>query len=66
MSVDTFLKGKRTNGYRRYHEEDLTVMVSPKLIQFASKVELVSKKKLIGTNKVVVIAHHEHTARCRH
>lgn len=65
MSVDTYLKGKNTTSYRRIETDDVTVLVAPKLLQLASKIELVTKKRLVGS-KLVALAHHEHTAHCRH
>lgn len=65
MSVDTYLKGKNTSTYRKIHHEDITILVAPKLVQYASKIELVTRKKLIG-NKLFAVAHHQHTAACRH
>ncbi len=65
MSVDTYLKGKNTEAYKRVFEDDLEIMVSPKLLQYANIVELVAKKKLMGS-KLDVIAHHEHGPSCRH
>ena len=40
-------------------------MVSPKLLQYANIVELVTTKKLLGS-KLDVIAHHEHGPSCNH
>jgi len=65
VSVDTYLEGKNTAGYRREHVEDVTVLLAPKLIRNASKVQLVTKKRIIGS-KLVALAHHEHSAACRH
>lgn len=65
MSVDTHLQGKKTAGYRREHVEDVTVLIAPKLIRHASKLQLVTKKRFVGS-KLVALAHHEHSAACRH
>ena len=65
MSVDTHLEGKKTAGYRREHVEDVTVLIAPKLLRHASKLQLVTKKRFVGS-KLVALAHHEHTAACRH
>lgn len=65
MSVDTYLKGKNTSVYKRVFDDDIEIMVSPKLIQYASIVELVTQKKLVGS-KLGVIAHHVHGPGCRH
>lgn len=65
MSVDTYLEGKKTSGYRRQHVEDVTVLIAPKLLRHASKVQLVIKKRFIGS-RLVALAHHEHSAACRH
>ena len=66
MSVDTYLKGKNMSHYQRIHDDDdLTVMIAPTLTRFAYKIELITRKKLIGS-KLVAIAHHEHSVACRH
>jgi len=65
VSVDTYLKGKNTSSYRRFSQDDVVIMVAPKLLQYAHRVELVTRKKLIGA-KLVAVAHHEHGAACRH
>lgn len=65
MSVDTYLEGKKTSGYRREHVEDVVVLLAPKLLRNASRVQLITKKRIIGS-KLVALAHHEHTAACRH
>ena len=66
MSVDTYLKGKNTKSYRRHKEDDVTVLIAPALIQYAEKVELVTRKNLLFGVKLIAIAHHEHKATCRH
>ena len=65
MSVDTYLKGKDTSSYRRIHHEDVTILVAKPLIQYASRIELVARKRLVG-QKLVAVAHHQHTNACRH
>lgn len=65
MSVDTYLEGKKTAGYRREHVEDVTVLIAPKLMRHASKIQLVTKKRFVGS-KLVAMAHHEHSSACRH
>ncbi len=65
MSVDTYLKGKNTSVYKRVFDDDIEIMVSPKLIQYANVVELVTQKKLLGS-KLAVIAHHVHGPACHH
>jgi hypothetical protein len=65
VSVDTHLQGKKTAGYRREHVEDVTVLIAPKLLRHASKLQLVTKKRFVGS-KLVAVAHHQHSAACRH
>lgn len=65
MSVDTYLQGKKTSSYRRVHHDDVVVLLSPELLRHANKIELVTRKRFIGT-KLVALAHHEHTNACRH
>ena len=64
MSVDTHLKGKNTSPYRRVHQDDITILVAKPLLQHASKVELVARRRLFG-HKLVAVAHHQHGASCR-
>ncbi len=65
MSVDTYLKGKNTSGYRKIHHDDVTILVAKPLIQYASRIELVTRRKLLG-QRLVAVARHQHTAACRH
>ena len=66
MSVDTYLQGKNTTRYRSIHDDgDVNVIIAPSLVRYAHKIELITRKKLIGS-KLVAIAHHEHSAACRH
>lgn len=65
MSVDTYLQGKNLHGYRRFDTDDVTVLIAPKLLRYAHRVEIITRKRLIGA-KLVAVAHHEHTAACRH
>ncbi len=65
MSVDTYLKGKDTSSYRRIHHEDITLLIAKPLLQYASRIELITRKKLLST-KLTAVAHHQHTAACRH
>lgn len=66
MSVDTYLKGKNLSRYRELHrDDDVKVVMAPTLVGYAHKIELVTRKKLIGA-KLVAVAHHEHSAGCRH
>ena len=37
MSVDTYLKGKRTDGYQRVRADDVEVLLSPKLKSWAAR-----------------------------
>ena len=66
MSVDTYLKGKNTSTYRRVHlDDDVTILVAKPLIQMAERIELITRKRLVG-RRLVAIAYHQHTAACRH
>jgi hypothetical protein len=65
VSVDTYLKGKNTSSYRRIHHEDVVILVAKPLLQYASRIELVTRKRLLG-QKLVALAHHQHTNACRH
>lgn len=56
LSVDTHLEGKKTAGYRREHVEDVLILLAPKLVSHASKVQLVTKKRFVGGAKLVAVA----------
>lgn len=58
MSVDTYLQGKDISSYRKIAHEDITILVAKPLMQYASRVELITKKKLFGA-KLTAVAHHE-------
>ena len=64
MSVDTYLKGKKTNGYKRIHEEDLLILIAPSLTRFANELHLVTKKKIVG-KKLLAVVHHDPAKSCR-
>lgn len=64
MSVDTYLKGKNTSSYRRVHVDDVTILVAKPLLRMAERIELVTRKRLIG-QKLVAVAYHQHTSACR-
>jgi hypothetical protein len=64
VSVDTYLKGKNVSGYRRVHVDDVTVLVAKPLTQLAERIELVTRKRLLG-RRLVAVAHHRHTNTCR-
>ena len=64
MSVDTYLKGKKTNGYKRIHEEDLLILIAPTLTRFANELHLVTKKKIVG-KKLLAVVHHDPAKSCR-
>ena len=63
MSVDTYLKGKNLKVYRKVLQDDLTILVAPKLQSYVQMLEISTQKKLFG-QKIVVLAHHEHRASC--
>ncbi len=65
MSVDTYLNGKNISRYRKLEQDEITIMIDPKLMRYAHRIDIVTRKKLIGS-KLVALAHHEHTAACKH
>jgi hypothetical protein len=64
VSVDTYLKGKKTDGYKRIHEDDLLVLIAPSLTRFANELHLVTKKKMIG-KKLLAVVHHDPSKSCQ-
>jgi hypothetical protein len=65
VSVDTYLKGKNTSSYRRVHVDDVTILVAKPLLQMAERIDLVTRKRLLG-RRLVAIAYHQHTNACQH
>ena len=65
MSVDTHLKGKDLSPYRRLSHDDLTILVSPKLISYANGVQLY-QKGFGPFRKIAVAVDHEHGPHCNH
>ncbi|MEM7337795.1 MAG: hypothetical protein AAF467_04045 [Actinomycetota bacterium] len=64
MSVDTYLQGKNLKPYKAIHDdEDMKVLVAPKLLNYARRIELVTRKKLVGA-KLIAIAHHKSSDAC--
>jgi len=54
VSVDTYLKGKKVDGYLKLTPSDgVTVLVDPKLGPLTSGIEMGLHKKLIGSKLVV-------------
>ncbi len=64
MSVDTHLKGKNLAPYRVVRTDGLKIHVSPKLVGYASTVQL----DVRGTvrKKIDIDIHHEHGPGCNH
>lgn len=53
MSVDTYLKGKNTAVYTTFEPEDgVKILVMPKLARQAVRIDVVTRKKLIGAKLV--------------
>ncbi len=64
MSVDTYLKGKKTSGYRRVHKDDIMVLLAPMIVKQANVVQLVTKKKMFG-HKLIAVVYHDAPDSCR-
>ncbi len=63
MSVDTYLEGKNTEGYKRVHDDDVVILVAPSLTRFANELQLVTKQRMIG-RKLLAIVHHDPEVSC--
>ena len=59
MSVDTYLKGKMLSRYSRVDHGDLQLLIEPKLLQWARRVELDASKFLFW-RKFDVLVEHNH------
>jgi len=65
LSVDTHLKGKNLAPYRRVTHGEATFLLHPDLMDYASRVRIVSGRKFLRT-KLLVELDHEHNHSCRH
>jgi hypothetical protein len=65
VSVDTYLKGKNTSQYTVVRQEDVKVLVSPRLVQWAKRVQVGAKRFLLW-DSFDVEAEHRHTIACQH
>ncbi|MGY9072629.1 MAG: hypothetical protein ACKVHU_06760 [Acidimicrobiales bacterium] len=65
MSVDTHLKGKNLDPYHRVHRDDVTLLLNPKLVTYASNVHVDAGRKLVR-KKLQVGVEHQHGPGCRH
>ncbi|MEM7272362.1 MAG: hypothetical protein AAF547_04715 [Actinomycetota bacterium] len=61
MSVDTNVKGRDTAPYHKIVHDDITLLVAKPLMLRAWRIELVTRKKLLG-NKLAAVAHNHQTA----
>ena len=65
MSVDTYLKGKQTSGYRSYFRDGVKILLSPRLTEWAAEVDLDVGRRL-GRRRFLVDLEHRHTVACQH
>ena len=65
MSVDTYLKGKDTSSYATVDHDGSSVLLSPAVVRWAGRVEVDTRRTLLG-RRFAVRVEHRHTAACRH
>jgi hypothetical protein len=65
VSVDTYLKGKNTSRYVVVEEDDVRILLSPKLVEWAQSVKLDVRQRLIR-KAITVDVEHRHGPHCRH
>ena len=66
MSVDTYLKGKVTTGYRLVRRDGVKILLSPKLAQWGTDVRIDVKKRVLRGSDFTVDVAHEHGPECHH
>ncbi len=59
MSVDTYLKGKNLSPYHAVEQDDVKILVAPKLIQWAAAVHL-DVRQFLMFKSIRVGAEHKH------
>lgn len=65
MSVDTYLKGKNISRYAVVDEEDVRILLSPKLVEWAQSIHVDVRQRLIR-RALSVDVEHRHGPHCRH
>lgn len=66
MSVDTHMKNKKTEGYEIVDVDDVELLVSPKLLDWAHTVAISRGRSYIGRKAIKVEVEHDHGPMCRH
>ena len=59
MSVDTYLKGKDTSGYRHVSHDDVEVLIAPSLAKWSETVTMAAKGPRFW-RRLDVAVEHEH------
>jgi hypothetical protein len=65
VSVDTYLKGKNTQGYQKVSLEDIDILVAPSLAEMSESIDLGLRKFLMFKSfsvDVAVKGHHHSLA----
>jgi hypothetical protein len=65
VSVDTYLKGKNTSRYSVHRQDDVKILLAPRLVQWAKSVHLDTKRFLFWDSFDIEVEH-RHTRFCRH
>ena len=65
MSVDTYLEGKNQAAYLKQRHDDITVLVSPRLVQYATEAVLDARKGLLRRSFELDFDH-RHGPHCSH
>jgi len=65
VSVDTHLKGKNLEPYRAVRQDDVTLLLNPRLVAWAATVNVDAERKILR-KKLAVHLEHQHGPDCRH
>jgi len=65
VSVDTYLKGKNTSRYRVMRQDDVKILIAPRLVEWAKSVRLDAKRFLFWDSFDIEVEH-RHTRSCQH
>ncbi len=65
MSVDTHLKGKNLSPYRTLRHDGVSLLLNPRLCEWASSMRIDAGRRALRTTLLVDLEH-RHGPHCRH
>jgi hypothetical protein len=66
VSVDTYLKGKKTTGYRTLRRGGVKIHLSPKLLEWGRHIHIDVKHRVMRRADFDIEFEHVHGPNCRH